>query len=255
MSFQSSPLHTIDDVLRELDAIIARSLERNDAAGIFAYVYRRTTAQVKEGILEKCFEDNERMERLDVVFARRYIEAYRQWQSGQAPPDSWQLAFSACQKPLTIFQHVLLGMNAHINFDLGIAAAEVAPEASIESLRNDFLAINGLLADIVDELQSRLSRVSPLFFVIDWLGGRRDEAVINLNIQKARGLAWELACRLAQASTGAEREEYIRAANALTLQLGRLIERPPGRLLPNALRFVRWWEVKDIRQVLEKLQA
>lgn len=255
MHLPAPSLHTIDDVLRELDAIIARSLDHNDAAGIFAYVYRRTTAQVKEGILEKCFEDNERMERLDVVFAKRYIEAYRQWQSGQAPPDSWQLAFAACQKPLTIFQHVLLGMNAHINFDLGIAAAEVATEASIENLRNDFLAINGLLADIVDELQSRLSRVSPLFFIVDWLGGRRDEAVINLNIQKARGQAWELACRLAQASTGADREEYIRAANALTLQLGRLIERPPGRLLPNALRFVRWWEVKEIRQVLEKLQA
>lgn len=251
--FQPSSLNTIDDVLRELDAIIAHSLESNDAAGIFAYVYRRTTARVKEGIQEGCFEDNERMEHLDVVFARRYIDAYRQWRAGEAPPEAWQLAFGACGQPLSIFQHVLLGMNAHINFDLGIAAAEVAPGPSINSLKNDFMAINGLLADIVDELQSRLSRVSPFFFVIDWLGGRRDEAVIRLNIQKARAHAWELACRLAAA--GPERENHIRSAAALSLRLGRLIQSPPGMLLPPALRLVRRWEVKDIRLILDRLQA
>lgn len=249
---EHATINTIDDVLRELDAIIAHCLDNNDAAGIFAYVYRRTTTRVKEGILDRCFEDNERMERLDVVFARRYIDAYRQWERGGLPTPAWQQAFEACRRPLAIFQHVLLGMNAHITFDLGIAAAEVAPGTAIESLKSDFMAINGLLEDIVDELQSRIGRVSPLFFVADWLGGRRDEALINLNIRKARELAWALACRLAPAENP-ERDVYILSAGELCLTLGRLIESPPGLLQP-VLKLVTWVEEKNIRRALEKLQ-
>ena len=47
----------------------------------------------------------------------------------------WSVAFHAAhRRPPIIFQHLLLGMNAHINLDLGIACAEVAPGPAIDDL-------------------------------------------------------------------------------------------------------------------------
>ena len=45
-----------------------------------------------------------------------------------------------------ILQHLLLGINAHINLDLGIAAVETSPGNQLAPLKNDFDMINKLLA-------------------------------------------------------------------------------------------------------------
>ena len=42
-----------------------------------------------------------------------------------------------------------MGMNAHINLDLGLAAAEISTPENIHSLATDFRRINQVLADLV----------------------------------------------------------------------------------------------------------
>ncbi|MDZ7719274.1 MAG: DUF5995 family protein [Balneolaceae bacterium] len=59
-------LATIDDVLAELGAIIELTVEEDSPLGIFAYVYRRTTAKIAEGLDQGRFEDAGRMEQFDV---------------------------------------------------------------------------------------------------------------------------------------------------------------------------------------------
>src|SRR3712207_8653052 len=61
--------------------------------------------------------------------------------------------------PLVV-QHLILGMNAHINLDLGVAAATVAPTPEeLQSLKPDFMTINALLGRLfaVVELEDRKS--------------------------------------------------------------------------------------------------
>ena len=58
-------------------------------------------------------------------------------------------------------------MNAHINLDLGIAAAEVAPGASIHALEQDFNLINEILCEMVDDVQDRLGKIWPAMRMID----------------------------------------------------------------------------------------
>ena len=117
------PAKTIDEVLSELDLIIDSTLVENNHLGIFAYVYRRTTAQIKQAIIERQFEDNERMERLDVAFANLYLTAYQRYTANLSCSESWKMAFDAKNDNISILQHIILGMNAHINLDLGIATA------------------------------------------------------------------------------------------------------------------------------------
>lgn len=73
------PCKTIDEVLHELDLIIENSLKENSFLGIFAYVYRRTTAQIKAEIENQTFDDNVRLEKFDVSFANFFIDAHQQY--------------------------------------------------------------------------------------------------------------------------------------------------------------------------------
>src|SRR5258705_13901399 len=75
------PARSIDEVISRLDAIIGRAIiERaiveRDRLGFFAVLYRTVTAAVRDGIAAGRFEDGPRMERLDIVFANRYLQAF-----------------------------------------------------------------------------------------------------------------------------------------------------------------------------------
>ena len=69
------PLQTIDDVVAALDAIIQRAWDEQSRLGYFAALYRRVTRAVRDGIAKGQFSDGPLMEKLDVVFASRYLDA------------------------------------------------------------------------------------------------------------------------------------------------------------------------------------
>lgn len=231
-------LESIDDVLRELDAIVAVSRKRGVADGYFAALYRRTTAEVKARIERGEFEDAVRMTRLDVAFARRYLDAWHARERGEPTTAVWAVALGAGRDfwPV-VLQHLLLGMNAHINLDLGIAAAEIAPGAAIGGLERDFNAINGVLADMVDDVQARLARIWPAMRWLDRAGQDVDEAVVNFSIRRARDHAWLTATTLASLSAPG-REVHIRKVDAAMAALGRRVLHP-GAALALKLAVVR----------------
>lgn len=245
---------TIDDVLDELDIIIEKNMDENSPLGIFAYVYRRTTAKIAKGVAEGRFEDAARMVDFDVEFARMYIDAFWMYRQNEPVSLSWKVAFNAAKnREAIIMQHLLLGMNAHINLDLGVAAAEVAPGDRIYNLEHDFMLVNILLAELVDEIQERISRVSPLMFLLDWIGKRDDEAIVNFSISKAREYAWNFARNLAQAEEE-ERDDLISRVDEQISGLGNLVAYPPGFFFPKVLSVIRYFEVKDVRQVIGTLR-
>ena len=189
---------TIDEVVERLDALIEWARREHSRVGYFAAMYRGVTLRVHEGIIAGRFEDGELMERLDVAFANRYLEAVAQYRRGEATTQAWNVAFAAATswRPI-VLQHLLLGINAHINLDLGIAAAQTSPGTQLASLRRDFDSINNILWTMLDDVQDKLTLVSPLMSWLDSAGGRSDEVVMNFSIKRAREAAWRVAERLA----------------------------------------------------------
>ena len=244
--------NNIDEVLARLDTIIGDSYINNNPSGIFAYVYRRTTAQIKQAVQNKEFEDNDGMERFDVLFANKYLEAYDQYKNGTPCAAPWKVAFDACNEKHIILQHILLGMNAHINYDLGISASEFA-STNIQGFKHDFMKVNDILNSLTDELQMRLGRVSRLMFLLDWIGKRNDEASINFSMAKARGQAWNFAVNLA-ASSEARKQAIRENTELLTAELGQAVRKPPGKFVSFILGLISSFEVKDIRKIIAKLE-
>jgi len=193
------------------------------------------------------------MEKLDVIFANRYLEAYHQYKHGKKPSASWNAAFRMAQngKKQLILQHLLMGMNAHINLDLGIAAAESGSPDKIKTLHADFFAINKLLFDLVDEVKSDLECFSPRFrFIMNLLSN--EDAILEFSISMARDAAWDFAQNLALESENS-RTELIKHRDKESLAYAKLIHRP-GLIGSLIIWWVRRKESQNVAGIISDLR-
>lgn len=229
---------TIDEVLHILEVIIEQNKQQRNANGYFAALYYNVTAKVKEGIANGTFEDGARMERLDVHFANRYLEAYDSYSKQEPCSASWQTAFSSSTRfwPI-VLQHLLAGINAHINLDLAIAAEKTCPGNEIETLHNDFDKINEILSELVDEVESRLSAMWPFLKVLLKVAGHMDTFLINFSMKKARDGAWKFAKELASCPEPGK-AELIRSRDVSVAGIADLIFHP-GFFFTLLLRIIR----------------
>jgi hypothetical protein len=245
-------MNSIDDVIKRLDEIIDWSLQNQSRAGYFASLYRRMTVAVKDGIERGAFEDGPRMEKLDIIFAGRYFDAFDAWRAGNKPTHAWEVAFSATsENGLIVMQHLLLGINAHINLDLGIAAAKTCPGSAIKSLERDFMKINTVISSLVGTVENELSEI---WFPLRWvkkLSGGLDKGIVNFSIDVARDEAWKVATSLAPMNIQ-QQEAYINTLDGNIAALGNEVK-SPGFFIGLALKFVRWGEPKDIVKIIKIL--
>ncbi len=244
-------MQTVKDVIAALDTIIQRSYDKASRLGYFAALYRRVTVAVREGIGSGRFQNGPLMEKFDVVFASRYLDALVTFQAGGTATRSWMLSFHGCDDPgLLVLQQLLSGMNAHINLDLGIAAAQVSPGDQLPLLKSDFDEINQLLAEQVGAVEAELAAVSPLIGDLEAVGLRSETSVINFSLQTARDTAWFTAQRLA-AEPPILHDVTIDGLDLAVSVKGRAILHP---LVTGAgLGVIQQAEVKDVRKVIEVL--
>src|SRR5688572_32433851 len=92
-----------------------------DRRAIFASVYTLTTLRMAESIDANAYTNTVWMKSYQTEFANHYrkaLNAYATQQRSQVP-NAWLQAFDAAASGQTlIIQDALLGMNAHINYDL-----------------------------------------------------------------------------------------------------------------------------------------
>lgn len=244
---------TIDEVISFLDQIVKSEVARESKLAYFPILYREVTKAIKAAIENEAFENNARMEKLDVVFANRYLKAYTEYNASKTPSSCWEVSFDQGHRfwPI-VLQHLLLGINAHINLDLGIAAAEVAGE-NIQDLKADFYKINTILSDMVDGVQADIDKVSPIIGIIDRLAGKLDERLVDFSIQLARDGAWDFACNYALADNESK-QTLVEKRDASIAWLGKDIAKP-GILLSVIASFIKLFEWKRVSRVVPVLEG
>lgn len=242
----------IDELVREMRAVVDDARDRDDRNGYFAALYLGVTTAVEQGLRDGIFTTPDRLSELTVTFARRYLHALELHLGGGRPTASWQVAFDAATtwRP-TLLQHLLLGMNAHINLDLGAACAQVAPGPAIVDLEADFVQINDVLAGLVVAVQRRLNGVSPLYRFVDDIAGDADHAVVNFSIARARREAWRFATELASLEAPAANERIARQ-DAAVAQLAQRVLRP-GVIAGTGLLAVRLTERRSVDEIITLL--
>ncbi len=242
---------TIGDIIKALDAIVQQAYQDESRLGYFAALYRRVTCAVRDGIAASSFQNGPLMEQLDVVFASRYLDALATFQGGGSASRSWMMAFDGCaDADLLILQQLLSGMNAHINLDLGIAAAQVCPGEQLPQLKPDFDEINGVLASLVDTVAAEIAAVSPLIGDLEKIGLRDETSLVNFDMVAARDAAWLSAQRLASEPAVLHNATIDALDIAVSIE-GEAILHP--LLGGEGLKLIQQAETKNVRLVIETL--
>lgn len=155
-------------LLDRMDAMEADLERRGDARRYFHATYRRTTVAVAEEISRGGFEDNPWLERWDVRFADLYLEAFDRFEATGRTVGPWQVAFEQAADPtVPPLRLVLLGMNAHINYDLAQALLAVIEPAEFDDPEllarrgRDHEHIDAVLASRVRAEDKELERIEP----------------------------------------------------------------------------------------------
>jgi hypothetical protein len=243
---------TIDDVLKMLATIVADTKAKRDPLGYFPALYRQVTLKVKDGIDCGRFDDGPRMARFDALFANAYFEAYAKFRAGKRPGRAWQFALDRSRSgQLLILQNLLLGINAHINLDLGVVTGKAFPGIELEDFHDDFNRINDILAALIPQARDAVEQFSPLLEELTAIGGEDVAQALEFSVDAARDEAWQAASLISLAPTEVDRLA-IGALDAKAKLLGRIVA-DPAEPLATVVRRIRRAESTDVAAIITAL--
>jgi hypothetical protein len=198
-------LEAVADRLREIerekhgygDPSRGRLARRPDGVACFNYLYLRVTEEVLGS--RGSFESPAFVERLAVVFAEFYLQAYAAGSAGEWVSKAWAPLFERKdEKRIPPLQFAIAGMNAHINNDLPWALLQAWDEFELEPNDDsaecrDFELVDTILARVQREVRSTLE--SGVLRWLDRALGRLDDLVASFKVAKARQEAWDRGAR------------------------------------------------------------
>lgn len=248
---------TIDQVVDAIQTIVDWSKQNQSRLGYFAALYKRITIAIRTAIAEGKFEDGPRLQRLDVTFASRYFAALNGYfHPGTYPKPShcWQVAFDGAlhEEPI-IIQHMLAGVNAHIDLDLGIAAEQTSPGFELPTLHADFNTVNAVLASQVSGVVDEIDELSPVLADIYDLLMKNEIDLITDSLKIFRDAAWRFATILA-AEIPPLHPPTIMLRDLEVAKFGTLILYPPP-LLAAVAGAIGARESRDVVHNIEVLDA
>ncbi|HYK27684.1 MAG TPA: DUF5995 family protein [Streptosporangiaceae bacterium] len=228
----------IDALIERMTELLVPMEAAKDPKRIFHATYLRTTIAVAEEIRRPGgFADPQWTERWDVAFADLYLEALEELQSGEQPSRPWAVAFGA-RPGLPVLNRLLLGMNAHINYDLPQALLAVITDEEFDDVEliakreADHKAIDDILA-------SRVAAEGDELASIHGPGSRLDRLLEPLNqrgtrhfLREARQKVWANAISLSQARRTSRGAYTVRLAELEELSAAKVTElQAPGQVL------------------------
>jgi hypothetical protein len=215
-------------VLVRMEDLLAAWEAANDQRFIFLSCYKMMTQNVLAAIQASAFEDTPWVATLMENFAGYYFQALETFDNGPAgPPDVWGIAFHAAQNPHThVLQNLVLGVNAHINYDLVFALSELlasewaqlSPEQRQMRYR-DHCHINAIINNTIDEVRDQvIDRYDPLIGEADKLLGPLDKWMTSLLISEWREEVWKHVTRLLDLEEPDARAAIIQQVHQLSLK-------------------------------------
>ncbi len=184
-------MKTIDDVLAYLADCAARADRGSlpEGYGIFARAYHRFTLSLSSYSASGVFEDPAWIADFDVRFARCYEDAVEHPSRRAAP---WAIAMKLAEKsPKRALRHLMLGINAHMRYDLVVVLLEGFVDDR-EKRHRDFLTVNNVIAKATDSVQRSVEeRYGEGLWIFDAVGLNVDELLTEERFTAWRGDSWK----------------------------------------------------------------
>ena len=199
----STPYRSLDDVVNGFAALEADFRARQDRRSIFVTLYGVVSAEMRDRVASRAFEDSDWVHRYAVAFANLYREALDRYDAGQIQrvPKAWRLCFDAARSQSgLVLTDMLLGVNAHVNHDLPYALHGISIEPDREKRYRDHSAVNAVLGAVTERATVQISSLyAPGIAGLDIVAGNLDEVTSAFSLEVARESAWDSALSLANA--------------------------------------------------------
>lgn len=207
--------------------------DAQDNRALFLRCYTLMTGNMFAALARNEFDDQEWVNTLLHHFAGYYFTALDAYERDPASaPAVWQQAFGAARDAsINPLQKVLLGINAHINYDLVLALADVLatewpdlPEPVRAVRYADHCHVNAVIGSTIDAVQSQILADSMQgMALLDRLLGPIDEMIISRLIVHWREAVWQNTAQLLGSADARERAEHIARVEAHALAIGERI--------------------------------
>jgi hypothetical protein len=224
------------DLIARMTVTLEALAAQGDQRRFFHATYLRTTIAVAADIERGRFADAGWVESWDIAFAELYLEALAASLAGRPPSRPWAIAFGAAGGPA--LRHVLLGMNAHINYDLpqallAVISDEEFSDATLIARREaDHRAIDRTLAARVGAEGDELARVSGAASRLDRLLRPLSQLGTQRFLREARTKVWANAMALSRARRQGPGAYSRRLAELEELSAAKVaVLQPPGQVL------------------------
>jgi uncharacterized protein DUF5995 len=189
---------SIDALIGRMEELLGPLQEAGDPRRYFHATYLRTTRAVRDALKAGLFSDPDWVERWDVAFADLYLDALRADSAGGPVPGPWAIAFrTGRERPdAPALRHVLLGMNAHINYDLPqallavISGPEFTDPVLLRQRRGDHQRIDEVLSQRVGAEDAELTSAAPRS-TTDTLLAPLNQAASRRFLREARAKVWD----------------------------------------------------------------
>jgi hypothetical protein len=249
-----TPSDDLAPLLAQMDARVVQLRDRRDDRRIFLAVYTTMTGAIQRALADGRFMDPRWTTELTTRFAALYFVAEEAWQLGGRCPGPWEAAFAAGgQRRVSTVEHALLGINAHIVYDLPFAVAATMREvgdvvdghleaAVLVRRRHDYEVVNQVLAETITAAQAVLAAESRAAAWLDVAAMRLDEYAAELLLRVSRTQGWHAALALAVARDEAECEAVRRHLDGVAcsyvdrIDLARMVPTAVGRRLMRRVR-------------------
>ncbi len=233
-------------VLDRMDLLTQEWEQQADQRSAFLRCYALMTGNTLRAIDQSQFHDPRWVAQLLHHFADYYFLALDAYEQNDArTPAVWRLAFdAAAQQQTQILQDLLLGINAHINYDLVLTLvdmlepewATLSPEQRSQRYE-DHCHVNTIIAATVDSVQDQVVTPDSRWMgVVDWALGPLDEHMAALLIRRWREEVWQQAVQMLATTDPDERADLRRLLAAQSVErseqiLARRVDRMVGELL------------------------
>lgn len=222
------------EIVQKMDLLAKEWENRHDKRGIFLRCYCMMTQNMVIALEEGRFVDKAWVGHMLHRFAEYYFDALACFDCGEEVPNAWKYVHHAAeQEDLHVLQHLFLGVNAHINYDLVLTLHEILkPEwASLSEQEKDnrfqdHLLVNVIIEETIDKVQDEVvEKHAPGMDLIDKLMGRLDEKMIAGLVRRWRKSVWKHTLVLLESEDDSQVNDHIQEVENDVLQTAAWIAR------------------------------
>ena len=219
---------TIEDALEAMKNGLRFFHSNNDFRAIFLRAYYIITKNVCMAIHQQEDFDNpiffapDWIRRLSGKFASLYFASLDTFQTAEREERAWKIAHRmAIKKRSSVVQDLLLGINAHINYDLPVAICQNLREhgcgsdfLSLTKRKFDHDQVNNILIRSFDEISTVIPKeYGGLIRIADFLLCNIDESLTRFGLKYYRERVWWDGISLLSAQTRDEEKLVLYKLN------------------------------------------